>query len=77
MMFEYNHFQEICFFGCALGIGANMDLFFTYVKTISKDIEGTIIKEGEKPKEEQKPKEESVSINAVHSVEENLLNSQV
>ena len=77
MMFEYNHYQEICFFGCALGIGANMDLFFTYVKTISKDIEGTIIKEGEKPKEEQKPKEESVSINAVHSVEENLLNSQV
>ena len=77
MMFEYNHFQEICFFLCSLVIGANMDLFFTYVKIISKDIEGTIIKEVEKPKEEQKPKEESVSINAVHSVEENLLNSQV
>lgn len=83
MLYERHHVKEIYYFGCVLGIGANMDLFFTYVKTISKDIEGTIIKEGEKQKEkEQEPKEESIAINAINSVEEksieeNLINSQV
>lgn len=75
MLFDHDDFEEICFAGVIAGIGANMDLFFTYVKTINTEIEGTIIKKGENPKEKQK--EPSVSSNAINVAEDPLLNNQI
>lgn len=81
-IFNHNLFQLTTYFGGLLGMGANMDVLFTYVKTFSKEIKGEIIKQEEVPKEEKPTKENEnvdnpINVNESDTLEQNLLNNQI